>query len=121
MHELPQVLHAMLGDDDASPRVARAYGGSEDEGCSFRVELRGRLGEGDQSRPHREDRRQGDALTFAAAKISDSTAYEVLYASLGKRLIDPVEHRRGGNGHVLQPERDLPLDGVINGLQLRVL
>ena len=45
----------------------------------------------------------------------------MLGACLDEGLIDARVHLVGAHAHVLQPERDLALDGVVDGLELRVL
>ena len=85
------------------------------------VELRCRLVEDHESRPHRKRRRERDALALAAAQGAHRAARKVLDAHLVQSLAHSAGHFPLRNGGVLQSERDLAVDGRVNRLQLRVL
>src|SRR5205823_2116197 len=85
------------------------------------VELRCRLVEDHESRPHRQRRRERDALELAAAQGAHRAAGKVLDAHLMQSLAHSAGNFPLRNGGVLQSERDLAVDGRVNRLQLRVL
>src|SRR5207248_3430685 len=96
-------------------------GGIEDQRRAARVELRGGLVKDDRAGLHGEHRGQRYALALTAAERAEPAVSEVVRPGLVERIVDQAGHGRGGHARVLEPERDLSLDGVVDRLELWVL
>ena len=116
-----KALEPVLRDDSVPALADQRQHGREDHRGAFRVQLGGRLVENDHLRSHRQRRREGETLALAAAERSHGTAQQVRDARGVQGLFYPPSHLARRQADVLQPESDLAIDDVVDGLQLRVL
>ena len=70
---------------------------------------------------HRQHRRERNPLPLAAAERRQLASGQVRGSDLGESGIDARRHLGSSDAEVLEAERDLALDRVVDGLQLGIL
>ena len=111
----------VLGHDHGASLAGQPKAGRQHGFRALRIQLRGRLVERHDLRPHCQDGGELDALAFAPGESRQAATDKTRDRERRQDFVDPVVHLGPAQPGILEAEGDLALDRSVDRLRLHVL